>query len=228
MGFEDRASAGRVLAERLLSFAGGDALVLGLPRGGVPVAFEVAQAIAGELDVLVVRKLGAPHQPELAIGAIGPEGVRVVDRRIAASVGATDADVARIEARERAELERRLAKFRGARPFPRVAGRVVIVVDDGVATGSTARAALRAIRRLGPERLVFATPVGAAEALDALAEDADEVVAVSRPTDLRAIGYHYRDFTQVEDAEVVSILEAARERHAARTTSTLAWDALAT
>ena len=206
-GFEDRRDAGRRLAEALAPLVGQDALVLALPRGGVPVAAEVADALGAELDVLVARKLGAPMQPELGLGAVAP-GVRVVDDALVAQLRVREEDLARVEREERREMERRLARYRGGRPPPRVERRVVVVVDDGVATGGTARAALRSVRRQGPARLVFAVPVGPPETLASLRDEADEVVAVLAPEGFRAVGLWYDRFDQTSDEEVLDVLDA--------------------
>jgi putative phosphoribosyl transferase len=190
--------------------AGGDGLVvLGLPRGGVPVAFEVALALSAPLDVVVVRKLGAPHQPVLAMGAIGEDGVRLLDDGVVRAVGATADEIAAIEERERAELARRASQFRGdAAPIP-VAGRTVVIVDDGIATGSSARAACRIVRARGASRLVLAVPVAPDRWTRDLRGEADEFVCVSAPRWYRSVGEWYRDFSQTTDDEVIKCLEQA-------------------
>lgn len=203
--FTDRADAGRRLAARLEHLRGQDILVLGLPRGGVAVAHEVATALAAPLDVIVARKLGAPRQPELAVGAIAP-GAMVLRRDIVDALGISAAEVEAVSLREQrraAELEARLRRGRPARD-PR--GRTVIVVDDGIATGATATAALRSVRSRGPARLVLAVPVAAAESLRDLDGEADEVVTVIRPADLRAVGLWYGSFPQLSDAAVEALL----------------------
>jgi putative phosphoribosyl transferase len=213
--FRDRTDGGRQLATRLSHLRGRDVVVLGLPRGGVPVAFEIAESLDAPLDVIVVRKVGTPGQPELAMGAIGEDGVRVVNDEILRHVGATDDDFARVEARERDELQRRARRFRGATPRVDLAGRVAVVVDDGIATGSTARAACQVARAHGAERVVLAVPVAAPESVRALAADADEVVCVEEPRWLRSVGEWYDDFTQVDDQTVVDLLERAHRRRRA-------------
>jgi putative phosphoribosyl transferase len=210
--FRDRKEAGRALAAKLGHLRGTDAVVVALPRGGVPVADEVARALDAPLDVIVVRKVGVPGQPELAMGAIGEDGVRVVNDEIVRAVGATPTDFDRVERREREELQRRAERFRGATPRVDLAGRVAVVVDDGIATGSTARAACQVARAHGADRVVLAVPVAAPDSVRALAGDADEIVCVEQPTWLRSVGQWYEDFTQVDDREVVDLLERAHRR----------------
>jgi putative phosphoribosyl transferase len=181
-------------------------VVLALPRGGVPVAFEVAQALPAPLDVLLVRKIGVPSQPELAMGAIGEDGVRVVNDRIVHAVRVSDAEFARVEAAERRELERRATRYRGDRPRIDLADHTAVIVDDGVATGSTARAACLVARQHGATSVVFATPVAPPSAIRELRRDADEVVALETPEVFYAIGQFYDDFGQTSDDEVVALL----------------------
>ena len=211
-GFRDRRDAGRRLAVALEHLAGENPLVLALPRGGVPVAAEVARALRAPLDVFVVRKIGAPFQPELGLGAIAEDGTMYLNREVCGLVGAEDSDIQLIARRERAEAQRRVRRYRGDRALPSLEGRTVILVDDGVATGGTAFAALRALRVRRPRRLVFAAPVGARETLAMLEREADEVVVVGRPEELSAIGAWYDDFRQVGDDEVVDSLEQAPRR----------------
>jgi putative phosphoribosyl transferase len=215
MPFADRAEAGRRLAERLGRFGDDDVVVLGLPRGGVPVAFEVARALGAPLDVIVVRKLGMPFQPELAMGAIGEGGARVVDRALVRRALISDEELAAVEARERAELGRRARRFRGERTPVPLAGRTAIVVDDGVATGSTARAACQVARAQGAARVVLAVPVGPPETIDELSAVADEVVCLETHRLFMAIGRFYADFTQTHDEEVLDLLERAAAGSAA-------------
>jgi predicted phosphoribosyltransferase len=206
--FADRAEAGRALARRVaaLSLEGRRPLVLALPRGGVPVAVPVAAETGGELDVVIARKIGAPGQPELGIGALAEDGPPLVDRAAMAHLGVTDDDLAPVVERERAELARRTRLYRGDRPAPRVAGRAVVVVDDGLATGVTAVAALRWVRAGGPSRLVMAVPVGSRPGCAAVARVADDVVCLRTPRRFRAVGRWYHDFSQLTDADVVRAL----------------------
>ena len=207
MAFRDRADAGRVLAAGLGHLAGRpDLLVLALPRGGVPVAHEVASALAAPLDVLLVRKLGVPGHPELAMGAIAAGGVRVLNPAVIDALAIPPAEVERVAAREEAELARREQAYRPGRPPLDVAGRVVVVVDVGLATGSTMRAAVAALKSRRPARVVVAVPVGARETCRELAGEADEVVCVRTPASFRAVGEWYRDFTQTTDDDIRVLL----------------------
>ncbi|MBB3082808.1 phosphoribosyltransferase family protein [Geodermatophilus sabuli] len=208
MPFLDRRDAGRRLARQLERLRGCDVVVLGLPRGGVPVAFEVARALGAPLDVVVVRKLGVPMQPELAMGAVGEGGVTVVDQRVVALAGVGPDDVAHAEERERAELARRARRFRGDRPRVPLDGRTVVIVDDGIATGSTARAAGAVVRAQGAGRVVLAAPVCAPESARALAREFDEVVCLEVPRRFAAVGRFYDDFRPTDDEEVVELLGA--------------------
>ena len=206
MMFADRQEAGRAVADRLGTFEGGRVVVLALPRGGVPVAAEIARALGAPMDVIGVRKLGAPRQPELAMGAIAEGGVRELDDRTVQMLRIAAAAIDAIEAREREELERRVREYRGDRGLPELRGRTAIVVDDGLATGSTARVACRAVRQRNPERLVLAVPVASREGLSSLRHEADEVVCVEAPPDFVAVGHWYRDFGQTTDDEVRRLL----------------------
>jgi len=208
--FRDRIDAGRQLAERLSSYAGRpDVIVLGLPRGGIPVACEVARALGAPLDVFVVRKLGWPMQPELAMGAIASGGVLVLNEDVIEMVGAGPELIESVAEEERRELARREREYRGDRPPPPIRGRTVILVDDGLATGSTMRAAARAVRKQDPARLVIAVPVGAPETCESLRAEADEVVCVLQPPFFQAVGLWYDRFEQTTDAEVRRLLEDA-------------------
>ena len=206
MRFADRIDAGRRLARRLSAFRGRDAVVLALPRGGVPVGYEVARALGAPLDVILVRKLGVPYQPELGLGAIGEGGVRILNPRVVRMAGVPPDDIAAVEKRERAELERRATRYRGQRPRVPVEGRIAIVVDDGIATGSTARAACQVARALGAARVVLAAPVAPASTADELRDAADEIVLLDTPEEFWAIGQFYQDFAQVTDEAVVDLL----------------------
>ncbi len=210
--FANRVDAGRRLAAELEHLRGEPSVVLGLPRGGVPVAAEVARALDAPLDVIVVRKLGVPYQPELGMGAIGEDGVRVLNDEIVRSTGVTENQIAAVEARERTELERRARRFRGDRPRVPLDGRTAIVVDDGVATGSTALAACRIAAAHGARRVVLAVPVAPVDWTSRLAGAADELVALSTPRFFHAIGQFYDDFSQTSDDEVVRCLDRAARR----------------
>ncbi len=187
----------------------GSPVVLGLPRGGVPVAAEVANAIDAPLDVLVVRKLGVPGHDEVAMGAVGEDGAIVLNPAILDAAGVSEAELRRVERRERAEVLQRVDRFRSRRPAVGLSGRTAVVVDDGIATGATARVACRIARARGAERVVMAAPVAAPDVLDSF-EDADAVVCLLAPRSFMSVGLHYLDFTQVEDAEVIEILEGLR------------------
>lgn len=206
--FVDRVDAGRQLAQRLGYLRGSDVVVLGVPRGGVPVAAEVARSLDAPLDVVVVRKLGLPWQPELAMGAIGEGGYRVLDSDLMARAGVDARQLSAVEARERQVLDARVALLRKGRPPVDLTGRVAVVVDDGIATGATARVACEVARHLGATRVVLAVPVAPAESLSAVSE-ADEVVCVSTPRPFVAVGNHYRSFAATTDDEVVRLLAVA-------------------
>ena len=209
MLFVDRADAGRHLAQRLRHLRGTDVVVLGLPRGGVPVAFEVAAELRAPLDVIVVRKLGVPFQPEYGFGAIGEGGARIIDDRVVWLTRLTGPEIAAVETRERVQLDRRVRQLRGDRTPISLAGHTVIVVDDGIATGSTARAACMVARARGASRVILAVPVGAVEAAASLRHAADEVVCLHTPARFFAIGEWYDDFSQVSDEEVTVLLGKA-------------------
>jgi putative phosphoribosyl transferase len=210
-GFRDRADAGRQLAGRLGAYAGRkDVRVLGLPRGGVPVAAEVARVLGAPLDVFVVRKLGVPGHEELAMGAIASGGVRVLNDEVVGVLRIPPAEIEAAASRAAAELRRRESLYRGDRPPVDVRGRSVILVDDGLATGSTMRAAAAALRRLEPARTVVAVPVAAPETFADLRREVDEVVSVLLPESFYAVGAWYEDFSQTTDAEVRRYLDAAR------------------
>jgi putative phosphoribosyl transferase len=216
MLYRDRVDAGRHLADRLRFLGGQDVVVLGLPRGGVPVAFEIAQALDAPMDVIVVRKLGVPFQPELGMGAIAEGGVRVINDQVVCSAAVSPAALAAVEERDGEELERRAAAFRDGRaPLP-LQGRTAVVVDDGMATGSTARAACRSAKARGAERVILAVPVASPEAVVDLGREV-EVVCLQAPHDLWAVGQWYRDFAQTSDRQVVDLLnEAVTKREGSR------------
>ena len=216
MLFVDRSDAGRQLARRLLHVRGTDAVVLALPRGGVPVGFEVARELGAPLDVIVVRKLGVPFQPECGFGAIGEDGARIVDEHVVRQAGLTRQQVASVEGRERDRLNRRLGQLRGERPPVPLAGRTAVVVDDGVATGSTARAACLVARARDAGRVIVAVPVGSAQAVASLRRDADEVICLHTPVPFTAVGDWYADFSQVADPEVAGLLGQALAHAATR------------
>lgn len=208
--FRDRTEAGEQLANRLQHYTGrGDVVVLALPRGGVPVGYEVATALGAPLDVFAVRKLGVPWQPELAMGAIASGGVRVLNDEVIASLRISSDMIEKIAESEERELQRREAAYRDGRPRPDVRGKVVILVDDGLATGSTMRAAVVAVRKLDPARVVVAVPVGARDTCLALAREADEVVCVAMPEPFFGVGSWYDDFSQTTDDEVRELLTRA-------------------
>ncbi|MBA3969549.1 MAG: phosphoribosyltransferase [Gemmatimonadetes bacterium] len=208
--FQDRVEAGQVLASELGAYVGQpNVLVLALPRGGVPVAFEVAQALHAPLDVFLVRKLGVPGHEELAMGAIASGGVRVLNRSVVDSLSIPDHVIAAVAVQEQRELERREHAYRGNRPDPEVRGRTVLLVDDGLATGATMRAAAAAIRAQEPRRLVVAVPVAARETCDEFRDEVDEVVCAITPEPFYAVGVWYRDFSQTTDEEVHELLERA-------------------
>lgn len=204
--YADRVEAGRALVRDLSHLADDDVVVLGLPRGGVPVAREVADALGAPLDVILVRKLGVPGQPEVAMGAIGEGDVRVFEPRTMAAAGVTEDQFEAVERREREELRRRAALYRQGRPGRDIQGRTVVIVDDGIATGSTVRAAARVTRAMGASRVVVATPVAPADIVDRLGPDVDEVIASATPDPFWAIGGFYRDFRQTSDDEVIRLL----------------------
>ena len=211
--FRDRADAGERLGAALGALRSADPVVLGLPRGGVPVAARVASALGAPLDVIVVRKLGAPMQPELAVGAIGEDGVRVVNDDVMRLTGTTAAELARVEERERMVLDRRVAGVRAARPRESLDGRTALIVDDGIATGATMRAAVQVARAHGARRVVVAAPVAPPEVVDMLGRVADEVVVLDEPANFEAVGKWYRHFDVVTDEAVVELLLEAVPLH---------------
>jgi predicted phosphoribosyltransferase len=214
--FRDRRAAGEALAARLRHFANRpDVLVLALPRGGVPVAAEVAEALGAPLDVFVVRKLGVPGQEELAMGALASGGVRVLDEELIRAARVSREDIDRVARVESEELERRERQYRANRPPPDVAGKTVILIDDGLATGASMRAAVMALRSQGPARIVVAVPVGAPDTCHALRSAADEVVCLETPDPFLSVGLWYEDFSQTTDEEVQALIGQPRRHRAA-------------
>ena len=212
--FTDRAEAGRLLAETLRAYAGrDDVIVLGLPRGGVPVAHEVARALGAPLDVFIVRKLGVPGFEELAAGAIASGGVRVVNEDVVRALPNADAIIESVTTREKAELERREQSYRDGRAPPNLRNQIVILVDDGLATGATMRAAVKALRQSGAAKIVVAVPVGPPETCREIQAEADEVVCAIAPEFFRAVGQYYQDFSQTTDEEVRELLASAAKRN---------------
>ena len=208
--FEDRKDAGRQLAERLARYGDENPIILALPRGGVPVGYEIARALQAPFDIFIARKLGAPGRRELGIGAVAQGGVRVLNERIVQALGVREEYIERVTAKETAEIERRLRLLRGNRPEPEIRGRTVILVDDGLATGVTAWAAILALRRRAPRRLVLAVPVCASQTIETTRSEVDELICLKVPSDLMAIGFWYLNFEQVPDEEVIKLLKAAR------------------
>ena len=210
MIFDDRVDAGRQLAAKLGAYAGRkDVIVLGIPRGGVPVAFEVARALKAPLDIFLSRKLGVPGQEELAFGALATGGVRVLDRELIAQVGISEREIDQIAASVKKELERRARVYRGLRPALNVKGKTVLLVDDGIATGSSMLAAINALRQMEPARLVVAVPVAPYDTCKRLRSVVDELVCVDTPETFYAIGQFYGDFSQVRDEEVTELIRRA-------------------
>ena len=214
MRFRNRSDAGRRLASRLQFLRSEDVVVLALPRGGVPVAAEVARTLGAPLDVILVRKLGVPAQPELGMGAIGESDARVINPDVVRYAQVSEAQLAEVERRERAELQRRAQRFRGGAARVPLAGRIAVIVDDGIATGSTARAACQVARAMGAASVLLAVPVAPAGADVGMRGDADEVICLEMPGRFLAIGEWYEDFAQTSDEEVVALLRAARARQA--------------
>src|SRR5947209_9110131 len=215
MIYRDRAEAGRRLAAQLTDYANrSDVLVLALPRGGVPVAYEVAKALRAPLDIFLVRKLGVPGHEELALGAIATGGVRVLNEEVMRHLDISPETIDALAMTEQRELQRRERSYRGKRSPPEVNGRTVILIDDGLATGSTMRAAVAALRRQGPARIIVAVPVGAPETCAEFQDETDETVCAQTPEPFYAVGIWFEDFAQTTDEEVRDLLERAREQHA--------------
>jgi predicted phosphoribosyltransferase len=220
MYFRDRREAGRQLARHLAAYANRpDVLVLALPRGGVPVAYEVARALDAPLDVFLVRKLGLPGHEELAMGAVASGGVRVLNRDVVEALRISPEIIDAVANRELQELERREREYRGDRPLPDVRGKTVILVDDGLATGSTMRAAAEALRQQGPARLVVAVPAGSPQTCDEFRDEVDEIVCAITPEPFYAVGLWYDDFSQTTDDEVRELLAAAQQQQPAHTSA---------
>lgn len=212
MIFANRSEAGRSLARRLTRYANrNDVIVMGIPRGGVPVAFEIAEALHVRLEVFLLRKLGVPGYEEFAFGAIASGGVRVLDREIIRGLRLSARDVETVTAREEEELKRREIAYRGDRPAPSVAGQIVILVDDGIATGASLLAGIRALRQLRPAKIILAVPVAPPETIERLAYEVDEVVCVTMPHPFRAVSLFYDDFPQLSDEEVLQLLTAYQQ-----------------
>jgi putative phosphoribosyl transferase len=215
--FPNRTEAGRELAEKLVNYAGrDDVIVLGLPRGGVPVAFEVAQRLSAPLDVFVVRKLGVPGFEELAAGAIASGGVRVLNEDVMRAIPHADEAIEAMTTKETSELERRERLYRDGRAAPSLRDRIVILVDDGLATGATMRAAVKALRQSGAAKIVVAVPVGPPDTCREIEEEADETICLSRPQFFQAVGQYYEDFSQTSDEDVRALLARGAPQHPAR------------
>ncbi|HVG60010.1 MAG TPA: phosphoribosyltransferase [Hyalangium sp.] len=210
MKFRDREEAGRLLAERLREYAGEAPVVLALPRGGVAVGYEITRALDIPLDVMMVRKLGVPWHPELGMGAIAEGGAVFLNPEVLVEAELDPEELRKVITEEARELERRVQRYRGGQPPPEVKGRTVILVDDGLATGGTARAAVRALRGFGARRIILAVPVAASQTAEQLRDDVDALVAVQEPSNLWAIGNWYDDFHQMTDEEVLVLLDQAR------------------
>jgi len=208
MHFRDRHEAGRLLAKELASLRGQkNMIVLGIPRGGVVVAYEVAKELGAPLDVYITRKIGAPHNPELAIGAVASDGTLVLDDDLVRRMGAPDDYVQEETERQRKEIQRRLAAYRGSRPEPELQDKTVILVDDGIATGATVLASLRALKQRKPAQLILAVPVGPADTISLMSQEADRVVCLYTPRIFWAVGAFYAVFDQTSDAEVIQLLQ---------------------
>lgn len=210
--FADKVDAGKQLANALKVFAGEDSLiVLAIPRGGVVVGYEVARVLKVPLDIIIPRKIGAPNQPELAIGAVGQDGSVVLNNRVVAHLGVSRIYIEEESRRQQVEIKRRLEKYRGELPFPRLKGRKVIVVDDGVATGATLKAALAFVRKQGVKELIVALPVGPLSSINELKKEVDQVICLLTPESFYAIGQFYKDFSQTSDEQVINLLDSNRK-----------------
>lgn len=207
--FEDRREAGRLLADELIQFIDDDTIILALPRGGVPVAYEIALKFALPLSIIVARKIGAPHNPEFGVGAISENNTVVLDETILKTFGFDSDSLKQEIVREERELKRRIEMYRDGETLNDIEGSTIFLIDDGLATGITAEAAIKAVRKLKPKKIIFAAPVCAEESVDRLEKYADEVVCSTLPINLKSIGLYYKDFGQIEDREVVGILKKA-------------------
>ena len=209
MHFKNRREAGQQLAQRLIHYREEKPIILALPRGGVVVGFEIAQALEAPLDIIIARKIGAPSQPELGIGAVAPGGIRILDEHAVRVLGISEEQIDHITAQELKEMHRRLNLYRGNRPFPEILDSTLILVDDGIATGVTARAAIQSIRRQKPNRIILAVPVAPPETVTKLGAQVDEVVCIITPPDMRAISLWYDNFQQTTDEEVIALLDCS-------------------
>ena len=207
--FQNRVEAGRKLAENLSAYKGREVLVLAIPRGGVVVGYEVAKALGASLDIITPRKIGAPHNPELAIGAVTQDGSVILNPEIVQYLEVPDQYIEQEKRRQIKEIERRMRKYRGDVVYPALEGRIVILVDDGIATGATVRAAIASVRRQNPSMLILAVPVGARDTIEKLTSEVDIMVCLSTPTPFYAIGQFYRNFEQTTDEEVITLLQLA-------------------
>lgn len=209
--FKDRRDAGRKLGKHLQGEIEGDIIVIGLPRGGVEVAFEVARALKAPLDVIVARKIGAPMQPELGIGAVAPGGIMILDEGKVRQLGLSDEQIEKAAEKERTEMRRRLKEYRGEENMPDLSGKTAVIVDDGLATGVTARASIRAARAAGAKRIILAIPVCAKESATEISDEVDRLICLEAPERFVAVGIWYEQFDQTTDAHVIELMEEARE-----------------
>jgi len=216
--FKDRVEAGRLLGERLLVYKGKDIVVFAIPRGGVVVAYEVATMLDCPLDLIVPRKIGAPLQPELAIGAVAQDGTIVLNHELVETLGISESYIHEEAKRQIQEIERRMRKYRGEkRPYPTLKDKIVILVDDGIATGATVRAAILSLRKQGLASVIIAVPVGSSDTVESLGKEADEVVCLELPEDFYAIGQFYEEFPQMSDEEVTTLMKRRAEELEAET-----------
>jgi putative phosphoribosyl transferase len=213
MLFQDRREAGQALARELASYKGSSNLiVLGIPRGGVVVGHEIAKALGAPIDVYITRKIGAPHNPELAIGAVASDGTLIIDQQLVRRLGVDEDYIEEESKRQKDEISRRLSEYRGDRPSPQLAGKIVILVDDGVATGATTLVTIRAIKAQDPSELVLAVPVGPRDSIESLRQEVDKIVCLHAPEIFWAVGAFYNVFDQTSDAEVKALLQIDQEQ----------------